>query len=157
MAKTTTLRKRVYNHQAPAALIHSSQVITDQAVSDASALPTPNPLVVEAICDMLMTQQPNVKRPPEKAAALLALIVELYKTNTPFPSRMAVALKLDCSVFTVDAALSTRLEEGYLTQIVETTTGKVRNRHSIVRHRFYKPSAELVDIATRAGKKRRAA
>lgn len=141
----------------PARAVHSSQVITDNNLRDAALLPTPNPVVVEAICEMLMEQHENVKRPPVKSAALLALAVELYKTNTPFPSRMAVALKLDCNVFTVDAALSSRIEEGYLQQVVETTTGNVAKRNSIVRHRFYVPSQELIDVATMATKRQKRA
>jgi hypothetical protein len=151
MSKHTTLRKR--RHPSVPTYTHSSQVITDQAVTDAAALPTPNPLAVQAICEMIMEQQENVRRPPERSAALLALCVELHKKNLPFPSRMAAALKLDCSVFTIDSALSTRMDEGYLQQIVETTTGNVANRHSTVRQRFYKPSDELIDVVDRATKR----
>lgn len=151
MAKAL-LRKR---RTPPVRTVHSSQIVTDQALNDAAALPDINPVVVQAITQMLMEQQENVKRPPEKSAALLALTVELYKQNQPFPSRMAAAIKLDCSVFTIDAALSTRMDEGYLQQVVETTTGNVANRHSTVRQRFYVPSKELIETATRAAKQKR--
>lgn len=148
MAKHTTTRKH-------STATHSSQIITDAAIADAAALPTPNPLAVDALCAMIMEQHENIRRPPEKSAALLALAVELHKNHTPFPSRMAVAIKLDCSVFTVDAALSTRMDEGYLQQVVETETGNVAHRSSTVRKRFYVPSKEVIDIATRAVKRKR--
>lgn len=133
---------------------HSSQTISDNNINDAAALPDPDPLLIDAICDVIMTEQPNVKRPPEKSAALLALAIELHKINQPFPTRMAAAIKLDCSVFTIDAALSTRMDEGYLTQVVETTTGNVTKRNSIVRQRYYVPSKGLLDVAEAIAKQR---
>jgi hypothetical protein len=54
----------------------------------------------------------------------------------------------------IDAALSTRLDEGYLEQTVETTKGNVNARNSIVRRRFYIPSKELIAVADRALRKR---
>lgn len=117
-------------------------------------LPPVSPIVIDAITEMLMTEQ-GMKRPPEKAAALLALTVELYRQNRPFPARRVVADALGCSIFTVDAALSTRIDEGYLTQVVETTTGNVSARHSTVRHRYYVPSQDLVAVADRARRRRR--
>jgi hypothetical protein len=113
-----------------------------------------SPVVVDAITDMLMTQQ-NIRRPPEKAAALLALLVELNRKGQPFPKRHEVAEALDCSVYTIDAVLSTRINEGYLQQVVETTTGNVSARNSIVRQRFYVPSQELVAVADRALRKQK--
>lgn len=68
----------------------------------------------------------------------------------PFPARETVAKKLDCSVFTVDAAISTRIDEGYLSMAIETTTGNVAQRHSTVRRRYYLPSKRLADVADRA-------
>lgn len=144
---------KTFKH-APVRVPHSSHVVTDNNITDAAALPTPNPAVVDAICDMLMTNK-DVRRPPEVTAALLALTVELHKRNQPFPSRMAAAIKLGCSVFTIDAALSTRMDEGLLTQIVETSTGHVAKRSSTIRQRFYKPSQELLDVADAAMKPKR--
>ncbi len=96
-----------------------------------------------------MSDHVDIKRPPEKAAALLALTVELYKANRPFPTRQAAAIALGCSKFTIDAALSTRLDEGYLTQIV-TETGNIQARHGIIRKRFYIPSQDLISVAEHA-------
>lgn len=118
--------------------------IDDKVVAACSQMV--KPIVVDAIADMLKVQQ-EMRRPPEKAAALLALIVELNRSGQPFPKRHEVAKALDCSVYTIDAALSTRIDEGYLQQIVETTSGEVSARHSIVRKRFYIPSPELVAVA----------
>lgn len=108
-------------------------------------LPKLSPIVVDAITDMLVSEQ-GMLRPPEKAAALMALIVELYKEGKPFPERKQVAEHIGASMSTVDAALSTRLDEGYITQRVETKRGKVARRNSVVRQRYYVPSSHLVDV-----------
>lgn len=133
----------------------SSYVVTQNAIDEAATLPPVNPIVVDALIEMIMTDQQDVRRPPEKSAALLALSVELYKTNRPFPTRMAAALHLECSIFTVDAAISTRINEGYLTQVVETEEGNVSARGSIVRKRYYIPSKDVIDVAERAVRKLR--
>jgi hypothetical protein len=116
-------------------------------------LPKVSPAVVDAIVDMLVSEQ-NILRPPEKAAALLGLIVELHKTHEPFPQREEVARHIDASVATVDAALSTRLNEGYITQAIETTQGNVQRRNSARRLRFYIPSPALIKVVSdaKAGK-----
>jgi hypothetical protein len=122
-------------------------------------LPKIRSTVIDAVTDMLMVDQ-GMTRPPEKSAALLALLVEVHKLGEPAPTRQtmaaAVARSTDgsCSIFTIDAALSTRLSEGYLTQAVETPHGHVAKRNSVVRERYYVPSKRLIDVVDRA--KRRA-
>jgi hypothetical protein len=103
--------------------------------------------------DMLMTEQ-GMLRPPEKAAAILALIVELHKQNRPFPERQDVADAIGCSIHTVDAVLSTRLDEEYLKMAVETTTGNVQQRHGVIRKRYYIPCRAMIEVAERAQRRR---
>lgn len=114
-----------------------------------SQVPSVDPIVIDAIVDMLLSNE-GMNRPPEKAAALLAVIVELHKQHRPFPKREVVAKAINASLATVDAALSSRLDEGYITLAVETVRGNVQRRNSVVRERYYIPSAELLSVAARA-------
>lgn len=111
-----------------------------------------NPAVVDAIRDK-MQQDRGMMRPPEQAARLLALIVELHKRHEPFPHR-EVAAKIvggSESVWTVDNAIRNALSDGYATLVVETTTGHVASRDvSVRKERFFIPSKELLDVAARA-------
>ena len=116
-------------------------------------LPTISPVVIDAVTDMLLSDQ-GMNRPPEKAAALLALIVELHKRKQPFPRREEVAEAINASISTVDAALSSRIDEGYITPVVETKRGSVQRRNSIVRERYYIPSAALIDVVGKAKRRR---
>jgi hypothetical protein len=120
-------------------------------------LPKVRPIQVDAITEMLISEQ-GMLRPPEKSSALLALIYELHKKGLPFPRREEVAKHLDASISTVDAALSTRLDEGYITQRVATRRGNVQRRNSAVRERYYEPSPHLISVieqAERGNAKRR--
>jgi hypothetical protein len=112
-------------------------------------LPRLSPIVVDAIAEMLMVDKHMCRR-PEKTAALLALVVELDKTKRPFPPRAAVAEAIDSSIFTVDSAISQRIDEGYLQEVHETTTGNVNRRTSTVRCRYLVPSPRLVSVVRRA-------
>lgn len=118
-------------------------------------IPKLKPIVLDAVTDMLMTDQ-GMTRPPTKAAALLALIVELHNRNMAVPTRDVlkeyVANNTDgtCSVYTIDAAISTRIDEGYMKKVVETTTGNVAARHSTVSHLYLIPSKRLIDVVERA-------
>jgi DNA-binding transcriptional MocR family regulator len=116
-----------------------------------TSLPEVSPIVVDAICEMLISDQ-GMLRPPEKAAKLLALIVELYKRGQPFPRREEVAQAIGASVSTIDAALSTRLDEGYITLTIETPHGNVQRRNSAIRERHYVPSQGLLAVADKATK-----
>lgn len=117
-------------------------------------IPKISPIVADAISDMLLSDQ-GMLRPPDKASRLLALIVELYKRKQPFPPRQEVAEAVGCAVSTIDAALSTRLDEGYIIQVIETTQGNVARRHSAIRERYYVPSAQLLKVAEDALKPKR--
>jgi hypothetical protein len=124
---------------------------------EVAKLPAIEPAVVDAITDMII-RDTGCLRPPEKAAALMALIVELHKLNRPFPRREVAAAAIHASVSTVDAALSTHLDpgdgSGYLQLVVETSIGNVQRRNSVVRERFYIPSDDLLRVADRAKRKR---
>lgn len=121
-----------------------------------SQLPKISPIVIDAVTDMLLSEQ-GMNRPPEKAAALLALIVELHKRRQPFPTREEVAEAINASVSTVDAALSTRIDEGYITPVVSTKRGNVQRRNSIIREKSYVPSDALIAVVDRAQRKARRA
>lgn len=112
-------------------------------------LPRLSPAVTDAICKMMLSDQ-GMLRPPDKASALLALICELYKTKEPFPPRKAVAKHIDASIATIDAALSTRLNEGYIIEAVDTVQGNVQRRNSVKRRKFYIPSKQLQDVVAKA-------
>lgn len=114
-----------------------------------ATLPSVSRAAVRAIMDLLISRQ-GMKRRPEKAAELLALVVELHERHRPFPPRAEVAAAIGASVSTVDAALSTRLDEGYITMEVETPHGRVQRRNSVIRERYYVPSNELQEVVAKA-------
>ena len=126
--------------------------------AEARLLPKLNPAVVHALQQMLLDDQ-GMMRPPEQAARLLALIHELAKEHKPFPHREVAAQVLggNQSKFTVDAILSQRMAEGYISMVVETTMGHNSNRVGIRKQRFFIPSERLVDIAKHAERKKFAA
>lgn len=117
-------------------------------------LPKLDKFAVDAVQDYLMTTY-NSNRPPEVAAALLALIVELYDREEPFPERHWIADHLNCSKFGIDSAVSTALARGEIEIITSVSEGSVSGRDSVVKHRYYVPCEELVSVAKRA--RRRAA
>jgi hypothetical protein len=119
--------------------------------AEARLLPKINPAVVNALQHMLVEDQ-GMMRPPEQAARLLALIHELAKAHKPFPHREVAAQVLggNQSKYTVDAILSQRMAEGYISLVVETTMGHNHNRVGVRKQRFFVPSMRLVDIAQRA-------
>lgn len=120
----------------------------------ARELPRINPAVVDAMMDMLMSDSGSTK-PPEQAAHLLALLVELDKLGQPIPTRevMAQVLGGSKSKYTVDAIVSSKINEGYLQLVVETTTGNVANRASTRKEKFLVPSKRVKSVAERAEKR----
>ena len=122
--------------------------------AEARTLPKLNPAVVHALQQMLVEDQ-GMMRPPEQAARLLALTYELAKEHKPFPHREVAAQVLggNQSKFTVDAILSQRMAEGYISLVAETTMGHTIGRVGIRKQRFFIPSERLVDIAKRAEKR----
>jgi hypothetical protein len=120
--------------------------------AEARKLPRVASVATQAVMDMLMTDQ-GMTRPPEKAAALLALITELDNAGLAFPERAVIAAALDCSVYTVDAALSTRTEEGYISLQYKTVPGNVARRHSVIKERYYVPSKRLRAVVESAKKR----
>ena len=112
-------------------------------------LPEVSPFVVDAIIEMLKADNGNL-RPADKAAHMLALIVELHKQHKPFPPRKDVAAAIKGSIAAVDAALNSRLAEGYITLAVDTEPGNVQRRNSVIRRRFIIPSKDLLDVVANA-------
>lgn len=86
----------------------------------------------------------EMKRPPVEAAKLLALVVELYRLKSPFPTRAAVSAELGCSVYTIDAAISTYLEREMISMDWVIHTGGVKTRDGVFKYQVYKPTQELL-------------
>lgn len=122
--------------------------------AEARRLPKLNPAVVDAIQDMMVTDQ-GMLRPPEQAARFLTLVVALHKQNLPFPHRevAAKALAGAQSKWTVDTAIRSAMADGYVTLVVETTAGNIARRASVRKERHFVPDKRVIDIATRAEKK----
>jgi len=112
-------------------------------------IPKVSPIVVDAISDMLLSDQ-GMRRPPDKAAHMLAVICALHKKDQPFPRREEMAEAINASISTVDAALSTRLSEGYLSIEMDTEQGNVARRNGVVRHKYYIPSPQLLEVYEQA-------
>lgn len=122
--------------------------------ADARTLPRLNPAVVDALQDMLMSDSGSTK-PPEQAARLLALLYELDKEKLPAPTRevMAQALGGSKSKWTVDAIVSSKLNEGYLTLAIEIMEGNVKARSSTRKERYLIPSRRVLSVARSVDKK----
>jgi hypothetical protein len=112
-------------------------------------LPTIDRFIVDQFVEMLV-EDTGALRPPINAAELLAVICALSKDNRPFPGREAMAEHIGCALSTIDAALSTRLAEGYISQIIETSAGNVARRNSVIRRTYYRPSKRLMDTYDKA-------
>jgi hypothetical protein len=116
---------------------------------DRTPLPPINQRLADAIQQYLMTHY-DMKRPPEVAAQVLALVIECHNRQQPFPKRLRVAEKLGLTgPFGIDSALNTALARDLINEEWYIDTGEVHNRKSVVRHRHYVPSAELLHLASR--------
>lgn len=115
-------------------------------------LPNVNQFIIDEFLKVLI-EDTGALRPPINAAELLAVICALHKDGRSFPGRKAMAKHIGCALSTVDAALSTRLAEGYITQIVETSAGNVARRNSVIRRTYYRPSKRLMDTYDRVASK----
>lgn len=121
--------------------------------TEARTLPRLNPAVVDALQDMLAADSGSTK-PPEQAARLLALLYELDKEKLPAPTRevMAQALGGSRSKYTVDAIISSKINEGYLDLAIETMAGNVQARSSTRKERYLIPSKRVLSVAKSADK-----
>jgi len=103
---------------------------------------------VSAIEDYL-TRKYNSKRPPEVAAKVLALVVELHERGEPFPMREHVASDLGCSKWGVDAVLNTAMARELIKiEIGVEDSLKISYRPAVTQDRYYIPSSELLMVAT---------
>jgi hypothetical protein len=120
----------------------------ERAGRQALAIPDPDPAAIDAITRMLMEEQPEVNKPPVKAAHLLAIICALHEERRPFPEREAAAKKIGSALSTIESILSHRLAEGYITMRVETREGNVNplKRESVIRQKYYEPTAKLLGV-----------
>ncbi len=111
-------------------------------------LPTINQDLADQIEDYIVTHYDS-RRPPIKAARLLALICQLDWINEPYPHRTAVSRAVGCSVFTLDDAINVALMRNMITiehQLAPSTAP--RNRvETIVRRMFYRPGPALQQLA----------
>ncbi len=95
------------------------------------------------------------KRPPEVAAMLLTLIVELHKAGRPYPSRSQVAAHLAASPFGIDAAINRAMERELIHPQIRTADGHISKRSSVVQRKHYIPSKTLIDAAQKPPHARR--
>lgn len=103
-----------------------------------------------AIEEFLLTSY-KMKRPPEVAAKLLALIIELWQREQPFPQREHVAHSLGCTKWGVDNALSVALARELITTEVGTEIStRMTHRDGVIRHRYYIPCDALVKATGKA-------
>lgn len=112
-------------------------------------LPRPSDHVVRAIEEYLSDTHGN-QRPAEKTAAVLAILAAIQEEGKPAPTRQALADAADCSKFTVDAGLSTRIAQGHVTIEIKTELGHVARRDSVVKHRYYRLADPLMSVYRRA-------
>lgn len=105
--------------------------------------------VIDAITDMLREVQ-GVKRPPRRAAHLLAIICKLHEMNKPFPRRKVVAEAIGTTEATVQSALSSKLGDRTIFLEVEVLEGSVKNRASAIRYQHYVPNTKLLQTYRRA-------
>jgi hypothetical protein len=105
-------------------------------------LPEIHDAVVQHVVDWLRSEK-AMQRPPEAAAKLLILLVKLYRDHIPIPTRAVIAKHLDIAIPTVDIVISNRIATGHLKLVMETTRGQVKQRLTVVQHKFLVPSAEL--------------
>lgn len=93
----------------------------------------------------------DMKRPPEVASALLALIIELDRLKRPFPPRQQIAEWIrnappeKASPYGIDAALSVALARELIDMDFEVVDGKVKQRDSVKRLRYYRPTQDLLE------------
>ena len=97
---------------------------------------------VETVGEWLADHR-NVRRPLTVATPLLAVVCALYEKNHPLPTRRALSEAFDCNIFSIDAALSTALGEGEVTEEYRYFDGDVLARRSIRRRRYVLPSEQL--------------
>lgn len=121
--------------------------VTVEIAAGAGMLPTPRQEIIDAFVNYLIDQE-RMCRPPTQAAKLLAFIVQLHKSKPPqpFPPRKQVAAHLEMGVPTIDAAVSSRIAQGYLKKELDWVEGNVANRSSSVQIRYYVPSKDLVEL-----------
>jgi len=100
---------------------------------------------ITAVTEWLQSRE-RTQRRPEATAKLLILAVKLYRTRTPWPTRPAIAEHLGVSLPLVDVAISQRRAEGLIKVVIETTQGHVRQRKSVITHKFIEPCEELAQI-----------
>jgi hypothetical protein len=105
-------------------------------------LPPIDPVEIDAMVDFLLSREKSQRR-PEASAKLLILVCKLHKDRTPWPTRPAVAKHLDVSLPLVDRAISQRRAQRLIKVVIETTQGFVKQRQSVITHRFIEPSEDL--------------
>ena len=109
----------------------------------------PSGALVTVVEQFLQDKYPSRRR-PSVAASVLALILELYERDEPFPQRAMIAEAIGCSVFGIDAALSQAAARDLLTLEIRLQPGNVEQRDSSIKERYYIPSKQLLILARSA-------
>ena len=104
--------------------------MSKQVKSKHLRLPPVMPFETDAVVDLLMSLE-HSQRKPLATARLLVLAVKLYLV----------------------VAISQRRAQGLITVQIQTEMGKVKNRQSVVTHKYIEPCDRLVDAVKNANVK----
>ena len=109
----------------------------------------PTPEVVAALVHFL-TMAHESRRPPEVAARVLGMVVELWMHGQPFPSRADVAHDLGCSKWGIDAALNTAMARELVSIEIDTDgDSRIKHRAAVSQVRYIIPDTSLVELVNR--------
>ena len=100
---------------------------------------------VDAIADWMQSHREN-RRPLSVAAPLLTIVCALADKQYQLPTRVRLAEEIHCTKDGIDAAISTALAYGEITERYEVIEGAVQQRRSSRRVRFLDPSADLLRV-----------
>jgi hypothetical protein len=113
----------------------------------------PSGALIDAVEAFLVERTPSRKR-PTVAAGVLAMVLELDDRGEAFPLREWAALALNCSIFSIDAALSVAMARGYLRLEVRTVEGEVAARDSVAKERWFIPAQQLKAVLEQVSRRR---
>lgn len=101
--------------------------------------------LTDAVEEWLMAKRGATRGLPI-AAPLLVIICELHAAGHWLPVRKRLAAALGTGDYSIDAALSSAMGNGEISERYETEAGAVAGRASIRRHRYIDPSPELLSV-----------
>ena len=100
---------------------------------------------VEAVADWMQTHREN-RRPLSVSAPLLTLVCALHEKGYALPNRRRLAAAIGCTKEGVEAAISTSIAYGEITERHVTLEGAVAQHGSTPEGRFLDPSPDLLHV-----------